>query len=124
MEKLFSTMLGAVLAMLTLAGFVKHDEPKHLLGLMNIDTRHSMLRVPLTLALLYGGSSHSTLKRTRKILSFVGMFYLAVGAAGSIDKKVGCILPSKLTNFDLLYHFKVGSAALWLGSRSGRMMKD
>lgn len=124
MEKLFSTTLGAGLTVLMFAGFVKNDKPKHFLGLMNVDTQHSVLRVPLTLALLYAGSSQSPLQNTRRVLSFIGLFYIAMGAIGSVDRKVGGTLPSKLTNFDLVYHFVVGAAALWLGSRSGRMMRD
>jgi hypothetical protein len=91
---------------------------------MNVDTQHSMLRIPLTLALLYAGSQQTSLKDTRGILTFVGVFYLAVGAAGSIDRRLGGMLPSRLTGFDLVYHFGVGALALWLGGRSGRMMKQ
>lgn len=123
MERQFSSILGAALAVLALDGFAKRDFPKHFLGLMNVDTPHSVLRVPLTVVLLYGGLRQSSLKTTRSILSFVGMFYIAMGAAGSMDKSVGHVLPSKLTKFDVVYHFAVGAAALWLGKRSGRMMK-
>lgn len=124
MEKKFSTFVGAGLVLLTFSGFIKDDRPKHLFGLMNVDEQHSLLRIPLTLALLYAGSSQSTLKDTRTILSAVGVFYIVMGAVGSIDRKVGGTLPSKLTNFDLVYHFVVGAFALWLGARSGRMLKD
>lgn len=124
MEKLFSTMLGGGLSVLTISGFAIRKPPKHFLGLMNVDTQHSALRVPLTLALLYAGSKHAPLKATRRILSFVGVFYLAVGAIGSVDKSAGGTLPSRLTNFDIGYHFGVGAFALWLGSRSGRMVKQ
>jgi hypothetical protein len=123
MEKTFSGGLGLGLTLLAVSGFMKRDTPKHLCGLMNVDTQHSLLRVPLTLALLYAGSQQSTLHSTRTILSGVGIFYLAIGIAGSADRSVGGVLPSKLTHFDLLYHFGVGTVALWLGSRSGRMMK-
>jgi hypothetical protein len=124
MEKNFSTMLGVGLAVLMSAGFVKSEKPKRLLHLMNVDAQHSVVRAPLTLLSLYGGSRHASLRETRAILSLIGLFYLAMSAAGCIDRKAGGILPSKLTNFDLLYHFTVGASALWLGSRSGRMMKD
>jgi hypothetical protein len=124
MEKNFSTMLGVGLALLMSAGFVKSEKPKHLLGLMNVDTQHSILRIPTTLALLYAGSRNTSLKNTRMILSRAGMLYLLIGTIGSVDKKAGGALPSKLTNFDLVYHFVVGASALWLGMRSGRMMKD
>jgi len=123
MERTFSSKLGVGLALLTFSGFVKSKTPKHLLGLMNVDTQHSMLRVPLTMALLYAGSNQSTLKNTRAILTGIGIFYFAIGAIGYKDKSVGGVLPSKLTNFDLIYHFGVGASALWLGSRSGRMVK-
>ena len=124
MEKTFSSILGVGLMLLTLSGFTKSKKPKHLLCLMNVDTQHSALRLPLTMALLYAGSQQAPLKSTRAILSFVGAFYLAMGAAGVIDKSVSGALPSKLTNFDLVYHFGVGALALWLGGRSGRMMKQ
>lgn len=123
MEKLLSRTISAGLVVLTLSGFVKSDGPKHLFGLMNVDTQHSILRIPLTLALLYAGSNQAPLKSTRTILTGIGMFYIAMGVAGSLDKRVGGALPSKLTNFDLLYHLGVGACALWLGKRSGRMMK-
>ncbi|MDB5184667.1 MAG: hypothetical protein JWN38_475 [Candidatus Saccharibacteria bacterium] len=123
MEKLFSSFLGSGLVVLTAAGFAEKEQPKHLFGLMNVDTHHSILRIPLTLALLYAGSKQAPLKNTRAVLTLVGVFYVTIGSVGCIDKKVGGILPSKLTNFDLMYHFTVGTSALWLGSRSGRMMK-
>lgn len=123
MEKKFSTALGLGLAVLMSAGFIKTKKPKHFLGLMNIDTQHSTLRVPVTAALLYAGSRRASLKDTRTILALTGLLYLAIGAIGTVDKKAGGTLPSKLTNFDLAYHFVVGVSALWLGRRSGRMMK-
>jgi hypothetical protein len=93
MEKRFSKMLGGGLAMLTLVGFILPTRRKRFLGLMNVDSTHSVL------------------------------FYIAMGTAGLSDRKVGGALPSGLTNFDIVYHFAVGGAAIWLGSRSGRMMK-
>lgn len=123
MEKVFSSILGVGLLVLTTSGLAKRKFPKRLLGLMNVDTQHSVLRVSLTSALLYAGSRQTPLKSTRAILSFVGVFYIAMGVVGSIDKKVGGTLPSKLTNFDVGYHLGVGALALWLGRRSGRMMK-
>lgn len=124
MEKNFSTILGAGLTLLMVAGFAKSEKPKHLLGLMNVDTRHSVLRIPTTLALLYASSHHTPLKSTRTVLSLTGLLYLVIGTIGSMDKKAGGLLPSRLTNFDLVYHFVVGASALWLGSRSGRMMQE
>lgn len=124
MEKNFSTALGIGLALLMAAGFAKNKKPKHFLGLMNVDTQHSILRIPTTLASLYAGSRPTSLKDTRTILSLVGLLYLAIGTVGSMDRRAGGALPSKLTGFDLLYHFTVGASALWLGSRSGRMMKE
>lgn len=121
MEKLMSLKLGSLLVVLTVAGFFLKQ--KHLLKLMNVDTTHSMLRLPLTAALLYGGTN-TDLKTTRKILLAVGLFYIAMGSAGAVDKKVGGLLPSGLTNFDIVYHFVVGAGAIWLGARSGRMMKQ
>jgi hypothetical protein len=123
MEKTFSTMLGCGLALLTLAGFTKRKKPKYFLGLMNVDTQHSLLRIPLTASLLYAGSRQAPLTGTRQVLTFVGKFYLAVGLIGSADRSLGRLLPSKLTNFDIGYHFGVGTVALWQGKRSGRMMR-
>lgn len=123
MEKTFSSVLGATLSVLTLSGFVQSKKPKHLLGHMNVDTQHSVLRVPLTIALLYAASEQSKLKNTRTILSYVGIFYICMGIVGTINRDVGGTLPSRLTKFDLKYHMVVGALALWLGGRSGRMMK-
>lgn len=123
MEKTFASKFGAGLTILTLAGFTKSSRPKHLFGLMNVDTQHSLLRIPLTLALLHAASQQVPLRGTRAILSFIGGFYIAIGFVGMADKSAGGMLPSRLTNFDLVYHFGVGALALWLGGRSGRMMK-
>ena len=124
MEKKFSIKLGLGLALLMVAGFAKSEKPKHLLGLMNVDTQHSVLRIPTTLALLYAGSRHASLKDTRTILSLTSVLYLIIGTIGSMDRKAGGMLPSKLTKFDLAYHFVTGTVALWLGRRSGRMMRE
>ena len=102
MEKKFSTILGAGLAFLMSAGFIQSKKPKHLLGLMNIDTQHSILRIPTTLALLYAGSRRSSLKDTRTILTSAGVLYFVIGVIGTIDKKAGGALPSKLNRFDLV----------------------
>jgi hypothetical protein len=120
MEKQMSCSLGATLAFLTVAGFVM--DGKHLLKLMNVDVSHSVLRIPLTAALLYGGKDIE-LKTTRNILLGVGIFYIAMGTAGLMDKKVGGALPSGLTKFDIAYHFAVGAGAIWMGARPGRIMK-
>jgi hypothetical protein len=121
MEKQMSLSLGCTLVLLTLAGYVL--DKKHLLRIMNIDESHSMMRTPLTLALLYAGTQ-AELKTTRKILLGVGLFYVCMGTAGLADKRVGGILPSGLTNFDIIYHFAVGGGAIWMGSRPGRMMRE
>jgi hypothetical protein len=123
MEKKFSSTLGLGLALLTLLGMTKGKQPKHFLGLMNVDLQHSILRMPLTAALLYAGSRQSSLKDTRAVLAFVGVVYIAMGVIGSMDRSVFRFLPSRLTNFDIGYHLGVGALSLWLGSRSGRMMK-
>jgi hypothetical protein len=123
MERKFSLILGSGLALLALSGFVKQKKPKHLAGIMNVDTEHSVLRLPLSLLLLLASSVQTPLRKTRNVLSFVGLFYIAMGSVGLADKSVGGTLPSKQTNFDLAYHFGVGALVLWLGMRSGRMMK-
>ena len=117
MEKQVSLSLAGILAGLAVAGFTHRNKPKHAMGVMNADTNHSLLRVPLTGALLYGGNPKTSPKLTRGILTGVGLLYLGIGAAGLFDRKVGGILPSKLTNFDLAYHFLVGLGMLALGSR-------
>jgi hypothetical protein len=121
MEKQMSLSLGFALTFLTLAGFVLNT--KHLMKLMNIDVSHSVLRFPLAAAALYG-STHTRLETTRAILFAIGIFYVFMGTAGLADKKVGGTLPSGLTNFDIVYHFVVGAAAIWMGARSGRMMRS
>jgi hypothetical protein len=120
MEKLASMSFGLTLVLLVLAGFVLDN--KHLLKLMNVDVSHSILRIPLAVLLLYGGSKAS-LETTRMILLGVGIFYMIMGATGLADRKVGGALPSGLTDFDIAYHFVVGAGAIWLGARPGRMMK-
>jgi small-conductance mechanosensitive channel len=120
MEKGLSLTLGTTLSVLAIAGFVMPK--KHFVRLMNVDVNHSVLRVPLTLALLYAGT-HADLKVTRKILCGIGVFYVCVGSAGLADKRVGGLLPSGLTSFDIVYHFAVGLGAIWMGNRPGRMLK-
>lgn len=86
MEKSFSLSLGFEVALLTLAGYVL--DQKHLCRLMNIDETHSAIRTPLVLALLYAGSEASV-RTTRKILLGTGVFYLLVGSAGLLDRRLG-----------------------------------
>jgi hypothetical protein len=124
MEKTTLKLMAKLLGVLATAGFMQSKQPKHFLKAMNVDTSHSILRTPLILAALYGGSKKSDLKSARFILASIGVFYLAMGTAGVADKKVGGALPSKLTNFDIVYHLATGAAALWLGTRAGRMMKS
>ena len=124
MEKIFSTKLAAGLTLLTLAGLLKRKKPKHFLGLFNVDAQHSALRIPLLMSLLHGGSKRTSLKDTRATLAIIGVIYLVIGISGTTDKRLGGLLPLKLTNFDLIYHFSIGTLALWLGGRSGRMMED
>lgn len=123
MEKKFSSTLAIGLTLLAASGLVMRKKPKHAAGLMNVDMQHSVLRLPLILLLTYGSSRPVSLRDTRTILAFVGLFYLVIGSAGTFDRRLDGMLPSKLTKFDLVYHFAVGAAALWLGRRNGRMMK-
>jgi hypothetical protein len=124
MEKQTLAVMAKLLSVLAGAGVRSTDKPKHFLKLMNVDMSHSILRAPLILASLYGSSPKSDIKTSRMILSGIGAFYLAMAATGLSDKKVGGALPSKLTNFDIVYHIGVGATALWLGMRQGRMMKN
>lgn len=102
MEKKFSLKLGLGLVLLMAAGFVKSEKPKHLLGLMNVDTQHSVLRIPTALALLYAGSRHASLKDTRTILSLTSVLYLIIGTIGSMDRKAGACYPLSLPS--LIWH--------------------
>ncbi|GAC1373357.1 MAG: hypothetical protein NVSMB39_7730 [Candidatus Saccharimonadales bacterium] len=117
MEKQVSLTLGGVLAGLAVAGLTHDKKPKHAMDLMNVDPAHSFIRVPVVGALLYGGAPTTPAKVTRGILSGTGLLYLAIGAAGLFDRQVGGLLPSKLTNFDLVYHLAAGLGLLALGSR-------
>ena len=119
MEKQVSLGLGITLSALAVAGFVQKE--KHVIGLMNVDTNHSMIRIPVAALLFYG--SQSNLKATRGVLTATGVIYLLIGAAGIVDRKVGGVLPSKLTGFDLVYHFAVGIPTLLLGLQTGRIIK-
>jgi hypothetical protein len=119
MEKPISLTLGTGLGLLALAGIIQ--KRKHLFGVMNVDTTHSIIRTPLASLLLWG--ARGNLKTTRRILFGTGLFYILIGIIGTQDKKVAGLLPSKLTRFDIVYHFAVGAAAIWLGTRRGRMMK-
>lgn len=119
MEKPMAIALGLALTGLAAAGFIKNRE-KHVMG-MNVDTNHSIIRTPLAAALLL--SERTNLRNTRAILTGTGIMYMAVGAIGLVDRKLGGLLPSKLTNFDYAYHFTVGAAALWMGLRPGRMVQ-
>jgi hypothetical protein len=123
MEKVFSSLLGTGLSVLALSGFAQRKSPKYFLHFMNVDTQHSVLRVPLAAVLMYAGSRRTPVRKTRYILSIASLLYLTLGIAGIKDKSIFEMLPSRLTNFDLVYHFSVGTLALWLGTRSGRMMK-
>jgi hypothetical protein len=125
MEKLLSAFLGIFLVILALMGLGKtnsHRSHARAFGLMNVDKNHSILRIPLAAALLYG-SSQASVKDARGILSKVGIFYIGMGTAGLVDKRVGGLLPSGLSRFDIVYHFVVGVKALWMGGRPGRMLK-
>ena len=123
MEKL-SLKLGAKLLMILAAdGFIRKQSPKHFMGLMNTDVAHSIIRVPVVLAALMGSLPKNDVKTSRAVLTGVGVFYLVIGTVGLADRKLGGALPSKLTGFDIVYHFVAGAAALWLGTRPGRMMK-
>ena len=119
MEKRVSFVLGATLAVLALAGFVK--EKKQVAGIMNVDIAHSALRVPVATALMLG--AFSRLGITRKILLDTGIIYFVIGMLGVLDKKVYGLLPSRLSRFDLVYHYTVGAFVTWLGVRPGRMMR-
>src|SRR4051812_23852516 len=99
MERTFSRILGGGLAALTLAGFVLDRKPKRWLGVMNVDTGHSVLRVPLTIALLSGSTKRTRIKTVRRILTGVGGFYIVMGILGLADDDAGGVLPSKLTPF-------------------------
>ena len=112
MEKQASLMLGGLIAALALAGFVKKD--KHAMGLMNVDVAHSVLRVPVATALLYGGNPRTSTRITRSILLGAGAVYLAIGAVGLFDRRAGGLLPSRLTNFDLGYPVVGGLLAIGL----------
>lgn len=119
MEKQSSFTIGSALLVLAAAGFLQ--KRKHFLWLMNVDTAHSIIRIPLAALLFYG--SQAELKTTRSILLGTGIIYILIGAAGLKDRTVGGLLPSKLTGVDFVYHFGVGAIALWLGGRTGRMLK-
>ena len=121
MEKATSLFFGVFLSVLTVAGFLLPR--KHFLKLMNVDKTHSMIRIPLAMALLSGSLPVTKMKITREILLGTGIFYIVMGTAGLADKRVAGLLPSGLTKFDIVYHYATGAAAIWLGARSGRMMK-
>lgn len=121
MEKTVSGAIGSLLVFLASTGFIKRH--KHLMGLMNVDTNHSMLRIPISALMYYASSSASSLKNTRSLLLGGGLLYVLIGGAGLLDRRIKGFLPSGLTKFDYAYHFGTGAVMIYLGSRKGRMLK-
>jgi hypothetical protein len=118
MEKPYALTLSSLLSLLAAAGFIKNN--KTFIG-MNVDKSHSLIRIPVTLLTL--ASTRGTTASTRTALKGVGILYLLIGCAGLFNKRLGGVLPAGLTKFDYVYHFLSGALTLWMGSRSGRMLK-
>lgn len=118
MEKSYAIALSSLLSVLSVAGFIR-DKNKFM-G-MNVDKTHSLIRVPVMILTL--ASTRKTTISTRAALRGVGILYLLIGAAGLFNKRLGGILPSGLNRFDYVYHFMSGASTLWMGARSGRMLK-
>lgn len=118
MYRLTARILAVVIAALAIAGFFIEDD--HLLGIMNVDLPLDILRTVLVLALLIVGFLRVPTAAVRGVLLVIGALYVGMGIAGIADPTLFGMLPTGLTEFDIVFHIVVGIAAFVIGALPDR----
>jgi hypothetical protein len=104
--------LYAVLVLaLSIVGFFVSG---HLFKIMNVDPALDLFRLALAVVLIRIGFSLEARdgREANFGLILVGVAYLGLAIGGLIDSKLGNLLPSGLTGFDIVFHIVTGLAAL------------
>ena len=114
MLRIVARVLGVIVGLLAIIGLFV--EGRHLFGLMNVDLALDILRVVITVALLYVGFANVSIRAVRTVLIVVGILYVLMGILAFASPTLFGILPTGLTGFDIGFHLVVGVAAVALAA--------
>lgn len=120
MHKLIAKILGIIIALLAVVGFIIEGEL--LFGLMNVDLAMDIARTVLAIVLLIVGFGPVSNEVARATVGVVGGVYVVMAVVTFIDPTHFGLLENEFTGFDIGFHLVVGAAAIILAFLPSRTL--
>ena len=118
MAKTFAMVLGVVLLLVGVLGYVLNPTGGHLLGIFAVDGIHNAIHVVSGIA----GIAASMMGWSRLFCQVFGLIYLLVGILGFVATDGNAMLLGLMHNnmADNLLHLAIGGASAFVGFAGGK----
>lgn len=115
--RLYAKVVGVVLLLTAVVGFIVGDPEDGLLGLFNVDVVEDVVHLGSGALLAYVGFAGSR-EAVKTVVTVLGIVYLIVGIAGFVDPELLGLIPHEYNLADNILHLGLGALALGAVSAS------
>lgn len=115
--RLYAKVVGVVLLLTAVVGFIVGDPEDGLLGLFNVDVVEDVVHLGSGALLAYVGFAASR-DAVKTVVTGLGIVYLIVGIAGFVDPELLGLIPHEYNLADNILHLSLGALALGAVSAS------
>ena len=115
--RLYAKVVGIVLLLTAVVGFIVGDPEDGLLGLFNVDVVEDVVHLGSGALLAYVGFAASR-DAVKTVVTGLGIVYLIVGIAGFLDPELLGLIPHEYNVADNILHLALGALALGAVSAS------
>lgn len=119
--RMYAKVVGIVLLLVAVVGFVAGDPEDGLLGILNVDIVEDIIHLATGGLLAYVGFK-GTNEMVKTVVTVLGVVYLIVGVLGFFLPELFGLIPHEYSIFDNILHLALGGLALF--AVSGNAAKE
>lgn len=119
--RMYAKVVGVVLLLVAVVGFVAGDPEDGLFGILNIDIVEDVIHLATGGLLAYVGFK-GTNEIVKTVVTGLGVVYLIVGVLGFFLPELLGLIPHEYSIFDNILHLALGALALF--AVSGNAAKE
>lgn len=82
------------------------------LWIMNVDIISNLIKIILSALLAYAGFVIERNDYANLVLIIIGLILIVMGLTGIVAPTLGGIMPTGITEFEIVFYFVIGSAAI------------
>ncbi|MBW3658563.1 MAG: DUF4383 domain-containing protein [Actinobacteria bacterium] len=109
--RLYAKIVGVVLLLVAVVGFIAGDPEEGLFGLLNIDIVEDIIHLATGGLLAYVGFA-GTNSAVKTVVTALGAVYLLVGVLGFVFPEMFGLIPHEYSLADNILHLTLGALAL------------